>query len=327
MGSIGRGFRLARASWSVVRQDRELLWLPVISFLCLLVVMGVFALGALGIGIPEDGGSVSPGLYVLGFVMYVTLSFVAIFFNAAVIGTAMRRLEGHDAHIRDGLALARQHVGHIFVWALITATVGMILRALQERFGFLGRIVIGLIGVAWNVITFFVVPVLLYEPVGVGESIKRSASLFRQRWGEQFIGNATIGLAIVIVAIPVALVGGLLAAAVPLVGIPVLVLAIGALMAIGVACSGVFNAALYRYATTGNASGAFTQDDLNASFRPRRGDTSGAGLLGRIGGSTGGFAGPRDGSTLPPAGPSRPEGATLPEPPDAGSPPPRPDAG
>ncbi len=134
----------------------------------------------------------------------------------------------------------------------------MILRALQERAGLLGRIIFGIIGIAWTVLTFFVVPVLLYEEVGVGEAIKRSGSIFRQRWGEQFIGNATIGLAIFLVAIPVLLVGGLIAAAVPLVGIPLLVLAVGALMAVGAARTGVFNAALYRYATTGEASGAFS---------------------------------------------------------------------
>ena len=107
--------------------------------------------------------------------MYVALAFVTIFFNAAVIGTAMKRLKGEDATISDGLALARQHIGKIFVWALITATVGMILRTIQERSGIIGRILLGIVGIAWTVLTFFVVPVLLYEPVGVGESIKRSA--------------------------------------------------------------------------------------------------------------------------------------------------------
>ncbi len=136
MNSLSRGFRLAKASWQVVREDRELLWLPVISFFCSLIVMAVFALGALGIGLPENQSSeVSPALYVLGFLMYVALAFVSIYFNAAVIGTAMKRLRGEDASIRDGLALARQHIGKIFVWAVITATVGMILRSLQERAG------------------------------------------------------------------------------------------------------------------------------------------------------------------------------------------------
>ena len=126
MGSISRGFRLAKASWAVVRGDSELLVLPVVSFFCSLVVMAVFGLGIAGVGLPQDGESVKPVIYVLGFVMYVLLSFVTIFFNAAVIGTAMKRLKGEDASIKDGLALARQHLGPIFVWALITATVGMI---------------------------------------------------------------------------------------------------------------------------------------------------------------------------------------------------------
>jgi hypothetical protein len=181
----------------------------------------------------------------------------------------------------------------------------MILRTLQDRAGIVGRIVIGLIGVAWNVITFFVVPVLLYEPVGVPEAIKRSASIFRQRWGEQFIGTATIGLAIFLVAIPVVLVGGAVAYAVPLVGVPLLVVAIGALMAVGAACSGVFNAALYRFATTGEASSVFSIEDLNGSFRPKKGffgkDASGSATDGM-------------GSGLPPA-------------PSQDVPPTRPDAG
>jgi len=277
MNSISRGFRLAKASWQVVREDRELLWLPVISFFCSLIVMAVFALGALGIGLPENQSSqISPALYVLGFVMYVALAFVSIYFNAAVIGTAMKRLQGEDASIHDGLALARRHIGKIFVWAVITATVGMILRSLQERAGILGRIVLGIVGIAWTVLTFFVVPVLLYEPVGVGDAIKRSGSIFRQRWGETFVGNGTIGIAIFLVSIPVLIVGGLLMAVVPVLGIVVLVVAIGVLMAIGSATTGVFNAALYRYATTGETSGAFTQEDMAASFRPKR--SGGGGL-------------------------------------------------
>jgi hypothetical protein len=276
MNSISRGFRLAKASWQVVREDRELLWLPVISFFCSMIVMAVFALGALGIGLPENQSSqISPALYVLGFVMYVALAFVSIYFNAAVIGTAMKRLQGEDASIHDGLALARQHIGKIFVWAVITATVGMILRSLQERAGILGRIVLGIVGIAWTVLTFFVVPVLLFEPVGVGDAIKRSGSIFRQRWGETFVGNGTIGIAIFLVSIPVLIVGGLIAAVVPALGIVLLVVAIGILMAIGSATTGVFNAALYRYATTGETSGAFTQEDMAASFRPKRGGGGG----------------------------------------------------
>jgi hypothetical protein len=274
MGSISRGFRLVKASWAVVRQDHELLVLPAISFLCSLVVMAVFGLGMLGIGIPERDESLNVAHYAVLFAMYVALSMVTVFFNAAVIGTAMKRLRGEPATLRDGLGLARRHLGQLMVWALITATVGMILRMLQERAGAIGRLLLGALGVAWTVITFFVVPVILYESVGAPQAIRRSVSLFRERWGEQFTGQATIGLALFLIALPIAVLGGMLAAAEPVVGIPLLVLAIGALAAIGAACSGVFNAALYRYATTGESSGAFSEDDLNATFRPRRGATS-----------------------------------------------------
>lgn len=309
MGSLSRGFRLAKASWGVVKGDPALLWLPVISFLCSLAVVAVFGLGIVGVGLPTQGESPSPGVYILGFLMYVSLSFVTIFFNAAVIGTAMKRLKGEDASLRDGLALAREHLGKIFVWALITATVGMIIRSLQERAGFIGRLLFGLVGIAWSVLTFFVVPVLLYEEVGVGDAIKRSGSIFRQRWGEQFVGNATIGLAVFVLAIPVVVVGALIAAALPVVGVPLLVVAIGALVAVGAACGGVFNAALYRYATTGESSGAFSIEDMNASFRPRRGrrGTSPFTPGGFTGQGFGGDGGAGPGSTPGPAPGSAPD--------------------
>ncbi len=269
MGAIGRGFRLARTSWSVVIQERQLMLLPVLSFVASLAVMAIFALGIVGIGLPESDEEIGLGFYILAFLLYVALSFVTIFFNGAVIGAATERLEGRAASVSIGLALARRHLGQIFVWAVITATVGMVLRAIQERAGLLGRIVAGIVGIAWNAITFFVVPVLLYEPVGVFDGVKRSASLFKQRWGEQFTGNVSIGLAMFLLMLPILLVAGLLTAvSVPL-GIVFGVVGIGILAAAGAALSGVFNAALYRYATTGEASGAFSEEDLSGTFTPR----------------------------------------------------------
>ncbi|MEX0753774.1 MAG: DUF6159 family protein, partial [Actinomycetota bacterium] len=283
MGSISRGFRLAKQSWYVVMQERSLLVLPVLSFLCILLVAGAFGGGAFGMGLFDDattsgsgggGSNISPVAYVLLFCFYVITSFIAIYFNAVVIGVAMKRLHGEDASLGDGFALANQHLGKIFVWAVVTATVGMVLRMVAERAGFLGAILIRLVGVAWGLITFFVVPVILYEPLGVGASIKRSASLFKQKWGEQVVGNATIGLAMFVAGIGVALVcagiGFAIPAAIPAV-VVVGVLALIVLAALGSVLSGVFNAALYRYATTGDAGGAFSEQDLAGSFRPKKG--------------------------------------------------------
>ncbi len=276
MGRISRGFRLLGASWRVLQQDRELLVLPVVSFLLIVVAaVGFGGIGwAAGLFHSTNGDGpqhVSPAFYVLAFAFYVVTYFIAIYFNAAVIGAATKRLEGGDPTLGDGLRVANSKLGKIFAWAVVAATVGLVIRALAERTGIIGRIVLSFVGAAWSVVTFFVVPVLLFEPVGVGASVKRSAQLFRQRWGEQFTGTIGIGLAMFLIALPVMAVAVALAAASPWVGVAFGILGIGLLAAVGSAMSGVFNAALYRYATTGEASGGFAAEDLSGTFRPRRG--------------------------------------------------------
>jgi MFS family permease len=268
---ISRGFRLLGASWEVLKQDRELLVLPVVSFA--LIVVAAAGVGGLGWAaglFNHDQSTNSPLFYVFAFVFYFVTYSISIYFNAAVIGAAMIRLEGGDPGVADGLRVARSKLGKILGWAAVAATVGLVLRSLEDRAGIFGRIAIALIGAAWNAVTFFVVPVLLYEPVGVGEGLKRSARLFKERWGEQFTGNVGIGLAMFIVALPLVLVAVALGALAVWLGILFAVLAFGLLAAVGSALTGVFNAALYRYATTGESSGPFALDDLHGSFRPKR---------------------------------------------------------
>jgi hypothetical protein len=271
---FGRAFRLLGVSWRVVMAEKSLLALPVISMLISLVVIAVFGLGAVGIGLPANGESANPALYVLAFVMYVVLAFVAIYCNAAVIGVAMKRLGGEDATLHDGIALANAHLPAIAAWAVVTATVGMVLRSIQSSDNPIARILAGLAGVAWTVLTFFVLPVLLFEEAGVGTAMKRSAAIFRQRWGEQFIGSASIGLALFLIAIPVFVLAGFVTSAIPALGIVLIVLAVGAFVALSGALSGVFNAALYRFATTGEVGGGFSEQDLATAFRPRRGGST-----------------------------------------------------
>jgi hypothetical protein len=279
MGRISRGFRLLGASWEVLKQDRELLILPLLSFVLIVIAAtGIGGIGwAAGLFRETDGGTPkSPMFYVLAFAFYFVTYFISIYFNAAVIGAAMKRLEGGDPTLSDGLRVANSKLSKIAGWAAVAATVGLILRSLEERAGFLGRIVIAIVGVAWSAITFFVVPVLLFEPVGVGQGVKRSGQLFKERWGEQFTGTVGIGLAMFLISLPVLAIAAALFAVTPWLGIGFGVVAIGLLAAVGSALSGVFNAALYRFATTGEASGAFSQEDLNGTFRPRAG-----GLLSR----------------------------------------------
>ena len=273
MERISRGFRLLGASWRVVKQDRELLVLPAVSMVLTLAAAATFFGIGFSVGdvdITGDELRLEPIHYVVLGLFYFVAYFISIFFNAAVVGAATIRLQGGDPTVGDGLRLARRHVGKIAGWALIAASVGLVLRALEDRAGFVGRIVIGLIGVAWSAITFFVVPVLLYEPESVTGSIKRSAQIFRQRWGEQFTGNLAIGLAMFIIAIPIVILVGALGALAPILAVVVGVAVLGLLAAVGATLSGVFNAALYRYATTGETSAEFSESDLRGTFTPRR---------------------------------------------------------
>lgn len=284
-GRMKRGLHLLGLSWKVVMSEKSLLWLPLISVAAsLLLFAGLGGLlwsnGTIDAVSKATSAGTSPeavatqlpvSSYVFLGVYYFLAAFVTVYFNAAIIAIATKRLRGEDATLSDGFREANKHLGKIAGWALLTATVGLILRSLQERLGFLGDIVIALIGAAWTIITFFVVPVLLYEEnVGVFGSVKRSASLFKQRWGEQLTGTVGITFLFAIIGFVGVLVGAGLFFVSPLLGIPFAVIAILAMVALSGAVTGVFNAVLYRYATTGEAGAGFTAADLNGAFYSRK---------------------------------------------------------
>jgi hypothetical protein len=244
--------------------------LPVASVTCILVFAGLIFWPALVVGI---GNTSKVELYVLLAVLYFVASFITIFFNAAMIAAASDRLSGGPGAIGNGLAVAWSRGWQLLAWALLSATVGVIVRAVESRMG-LAAIFARLLGAAWSIMTFFVVPVLVFEGVGPIDAMKRSGGLFRQRWGEQLVGNGSIGVVLFIafgLCTFVAFVLGTVA--LPL-GIIFAVLAFALLVAVGSAVTAIFNAALYRYAVSGGVSAPFRDEDFSGAFRPR-GSTSG----------------------------------------------------
>ena len=257
-GRFSRSLELAKASFAVVRADKELLLLPVMSVFALIVIVLSLAVPVAVLGGFSTEAAQSEPLAMLGaLIFYVVTYFVALFFNAALVGAAMIRMDGGNPTLGDGLRIAWARKGRILGYALIAATVGMILRAIEERVGWLGSLVVKLIGVAWAVATFLVVPVLVTRDVGPVGAVKESAELLRSTWGENLIGNFGLGLVFMLVyfawiglgiaALVLASNTGYvtLIAAVVLVGV-VGLLAISALQA---TMQGVYAAALYRHAT------------------------------------------------------------------------------
>lgn len=276
MGRITTTIELAKASWRMLRRDRELLALPVLSFLVSLAVLVAFAVPIFLIGNDlSDTSEFDPGPvgYVLVVVMALTLTFVGVFFNAALVSGAHQRITGADPDIASALRGAGSRFHRLLPWALITGTVGLVLQALRDRAGPLGRFVVGLIGAAWEVVTFLVVPVLVIEDVGAFAGVKRSGELFRRTWGENLVAQAGFGILGVLVVLPAVVIAGVVAAlgvaVLTVAAIAVAVVYVAVAVVVLTALSAVFQTALYHYAAHGVVVGDFEGTSLPASFQPK----------------------------------------------------------
>lgn len=287
---IARSWELVKASAGVLSNDKELLVLPVVSGICSLIVAAAFLVPAYFAGMfaefvhdanvsnnPEQ--MMTPGMYAWFFGFYIVQYFIIIFFNTALVGAALLRLQGHNPTLGDAFAISVSRIGSIMGYAVISATVGVILRMIGERLGFIGRIIEGLIGVAWTVSTFLVVPIIAAKGVGPVAAVKESAMLLRKTWGENVIGTGGIGLAFSLIMMPIVFVG--LGSAVYLVntaGIPELGYVVGAFTIIVVvalsiyasALGGVYSAAVYQYAEGGSPMRGFDRSLLDNAFRHKK---------------------------------------------------------
>jgi len=171
-------------------------------------------------------------------------------------------------------------VGGILPWAIVSATVSIILRAIEERAGFVGRIVGALAGVAWSLVTFLVIPVLVIEGVGVRDAVSRSGALFKKTWGENVAAQVGFGILGIVAMIPAILVIALGVSMGGSLGLILLFAAIAyALVAAMVlsALNGVFQTALYRYAAGIDTGTTGFGPELESAFAPRRSPTRGFG--------------------------------------------------
>lgn len=275
-----RSLMLVKASWDVLRADGELIVLPILSGIASLIIIAAFAgvgavAGAFGHLKHLDKGSDLPVWFYAGlFVFYLVQYFIVIYFNTALVGAALERLEGGNPTIRSAIAIADRQFGAIFGYALLSATIGLLLRMIAERLGIIGRFIESGVGLAWTVTTFLVVPVLAAEGVGPLRAVERSASLLKKTWGENLIGNAGISLALAVVNVIIALIGfgggarlyaeGSHTAAIWLFAVTGLLIIAVAL--ISATLTGIYSAAVYYYAVNGRPPAGFGDGLIEGSF-------------------------------------------------------------
>ena len=284
MGRLSNTWHLAKISWGVLKKDRELLWMPVLSFLASAVVI-VVALGLTFVTLSTESThdqttmEFNPAMIVVYLLAAMILGVIAVFFNGALVAGAHERLTGGDPTVRSaiGRAFSRIAIGRAFSrigglvpWAIITTTVGLVLQALRDRAGWLGRIVTHMLEMAWEVVTFLTVPAIVIDNLGAIAGVKQSASLLRHTWGENIAARVGFGLLGFVLIIPAVVVAGIFVASgwtvLMVIGVIAAAAWVALVMVVLTALNAIFQTALYLYATTGSAPSGFEQAPLAETF-------------------------------------------------------------
>jgi Family of unknown function (DUF6159) len=275
---LATGWSLAKQSLRVLRLDKELLIFPLLSGTACILVLATFAIPLYATGAMDSLADENPGTAtkilagVTAFLYYFINYFIIIFFNSALVACAIIRLKGGNPVVSDGIGAAMARLPQIAGWALVAATVGLILKAIESRSERVGQIVSSLLGMAWTIVTFFVIPVLVVEKKGPVEAVKRSTAIMKQTWGESLAANFGVGLITflaMLVGFALIVPGSMLLQSSGWLGgilIAAGILWILTVSLIASALNSIVVAALYIYAAEGKAPEHFDGDMIHTAF-------------------------------------------------------------
>ena len=276
MGRFANSKNLAGASWGVLKADKELMTIPVMGA----VVSGVIAIGVGAVvysplekttdAAGQTTTQANPAAVVLGIIGLLIVATITQLFAGALVAGANERFEGGNPTLGSSFSKAMTRFGSIVGWTATNATVGVVLSALREKAGFLGDIVVSLIGAAWNIVTWLVMPVIIVEGIGPLAATKRSAVLIKSKWGENLIAQGGLGLFGLLLVLPGVIVFGALSSALPIVGIPLLVVYLAVAFTVLSALGAIFRTALYRFSAGLPVGDAFSETMLVGTFGARK---------------------------------------------------------
>jgi len=276
---LSRSWTLVRQSWDLLLEDKKLMLFPVASGLASTITVASFVTPAI-VSISRHGEQqfeVPPSWYALAFAAYMLLFFVTFYFNAAIMCCTAMRLDGQTPTLRDGLRGANARALDLLAWSALAATVGVILRTIESRLGFIGRLIAGLIGAAWSAVAYFVVPVVAAERVGAGDAVRRSTELLKRSWGESLAANVGTSIAFrwlsllgVVPIVALLVIGAKLEAPAIMAGGFLLAIFYWLFLAVvSSAIASIYHVVLYRYASTGLPPRGFDPSLLSSQFRTR----------------------------------------------------------
>lgn len=281
-------------AWGVIRANPYMLAFPVVSGILAIfafLIIGGIGFAALGwsqVQADATSGEVSDSSVLVGVVVLFVAAYVATLitqtFMGGLVKCADEELQGRDSSFGAGLSAALRRLPALMGWALIETIVGWLISAVQGNGAndnilvtILRAILASLMAVAWTIITFFVLPLIILRGKGPVQAIKESVRLIRATWGMQVAGGlrigGIIGLIAVLPAILVTVVGGFIAiAGTPALGVPLATIGVIVIIAASVlinAMKAIFSVALLHYVEGSGALGPFNEQELHSAVRVR----------------------------------------------------------
>ena len=273
--TIGRGWKMSKLSMSVVKKDPELI---IYMFIC--GILSILTMAAMSIPqyLEQDWavdaeGQMTGAFMAFIFVGYMVLSIIVTFWNSAIVANSHIRLTGGDPSFMDGVSAAMSKIHIIILWGIIAGTVGLLLKlinqAAREQKGGAAvvAIILTAIGAAvWWMMTFFMIPHMIIEDQGIGDSLKSSKNMFFKTWGENITSGLGIGLIGGFFVVLIAIVSfGMMIALGPLwyIGLGIGVVGVSIALAWTNAAEQVAVTALYLYSKNGEMPEIYQNFGMN----------------------------------------------------------------
>lgn len=260
----------------------------ILAILAFLIVAGI-GLAVMGVTTVEEqttSDEVPTSVVVIGVLILVIAAYLATLITQIFMGGLVKctdeELQGRDSGFGAGLRASFSRLGALMGWAGIQTAVGWLLSAVRGDasnnnaiVAILRLVLASLLAVAWSIITFFVLPLIILRGKGPLQAIKESVALIRKTWGMQIAGNVRIGGLIALVAvlpgILFAVVGGFIAiSGTPAAGIPLAAIGVIVIIAAQVLISAmraIFSVAMLHYVESGEGYGPFGAQDLQTAVR------------------------------------------------------------